>query len=62
MGEAIVINDHVWVRVVDVRGNRVRLAISAPESIPVHREEIHRKRSEFQFAAEALVQAAGEPG
>ena len=47
IGEEIVISDRVRLRVVDVQGNRVKLGISAPESVSVHREEVHRQRAAF---------------
>lgn len=39
--EAIMIGDDIEITVVDVRGDRVRLGISAPQSVPVHRKEIY---------------------
>ena len=39
-GEEIVINDNVHIVVVDIRGDKVRLGITAPKEIPVHRREI----------------------
>jgi len=38
--ESIVIGDHIVVKVVDIRGDKVRLGIVAPENIPVHRQEV----------------------
>lgn len=43
VGEVIWIGDDVSVMVVDVRGDKVRLGISAPRDVDVHREEIVRK-------------------
>lgn len=40
-GERIMIGDDIIVEVVDIRPDEVRLAISAPKSIPVHREEVY---------------------
>ncbi|MCP4006738.1 MAG: carbon storage regulator CsrA [bacterium] len=41
-GESIRIGDDVTVRVVEIHNGQVRLAIEAPRSIPVHREEVYR--------------------
>ena len=44
------IGDDVEVTIIDVRGDKVRLGIIAPKSIPVHRREIYdairREKSE----------------
>ena len=39
--ERIVIGDNVVITVVDIRGDRVRLGIEAPQEIPIHRSEVH---------------------
>ena len=39
--ESIMIGDNVEVVIIDVRGDKVRLGITAPKSIPVHRREIY---------------------
>ena len=39
--ESIMIGDDVEITIVDVRGNKVRLGITAPKSIPVHRREVY---------------------
>jgi len=41
--ESIIIDDNIQVTVVEVRGDKVRLGVTAPKSIPVHREEIAQK-------------------
>lgn len=38
--ESIMIGDNIEITVVDVRGDKVRLGISAPKEISVHRREI----------------------
>jgi carbon storage regulator len=35
------IGDEVEITIVDVRGDKVRLGITAPKNIPVHRREIY---------------------
>jgi carbon storage regulator len=44
--ESIVIDDHVVITVVEIRGDKVRLAIMAPIETEVHREENARRTSE----------------
>lgn len=39
--ESIMIGDDVEITIVDVRGDKVRLGITAPKIIPVHRREIY---------------------
>lgn len=39
--ETIVIGEDIRVTVVDIRGDTVRLGITAPKSIPVYRKEIY---------------------
>jgi len=39
--ESIIIGDNVEVTIVDVRGDKVRLGITAPKDIPVHRREVY---------------------
>lgn len=39
--ESIIINDHITVTVVEVRGDKVRLGIEAPKNVTVHRQEVY---------------------
>ena len=39
--ETIMIGDDVQITVVDIRGDKVRLGITAPRSIQVHRKEVY---------------------
>ena len=39
--EQIVINDEIVVTVVEIRGDKVRLGIEAPNDIPIHRQEVY---------------------
>lgn len=40
-GTEIMIGDDIVMTILDIQGDRVRVGISAPRSIPVHRGEIH---------------------
>ena len=35
------IGDNVMITIVDIRGDKVRLGIDAPQEIPVHRQEVY---------------------
>jgi len=39
--ESIMIGDDVVVTIVDIRGDKVRLGINAPQDVPVHRQEVY---------------------
>lgn len=39
--ETIVIGNDIMITVVDIRGDRVRLGIDAPQDVSVHRKEVY---------------------
>ena len=39
--ETIMIGDDIEITVVDIRGDKVRLGITAPSVVPVHRKEVY---------------------
>lgn len=43
INEQIQIGPDVWVTVVDIRGDKVRLGIDAPRELDVHRREVADK-------------------
>jgi len=62
--ESIMIGDDVEIIIVDVRGDKVRLGITAPKEIPVHRREIYdaiqREKKESQKPQEKEPQKPQE--
>jgi carbon storage regulator len=46
------IGDDVEVTIVDVRGDKVRLGITAPKEIPVHRKEVYEAIQREKKAAQ----------
>ncbi len=68
--ESIIIGDDIEVTIVDVRGDKVRLGITAPRSTSVHRKEIYeaiqrektdRKAEEDKKAEESDGQQPVDP-
>jgi carbon storage regulator len=58
--ESIIINDHIVVTVVEIRGDKVRLGIDAPKDVSVHRREVYEA-----IQSQSKVREAGavpEPG
>jgi carbon storage regulator len=45
--ETIVIDGSIRVTVASIEGNKVRLAISAPDSVRVDRQEVHERIRQF---------------
>jgi carbon storage regulator len=43
VGEAVKVGDEVTVTILGFRGNQVRIGISAPKAVAVHREEIYER-------------------
>ena len=50
--ETIVINDNIQITVVDIRGDKVRIGISAPPDVPVHRKEVYESMQKENRNAE----------
>ena len=51
LNESIVINGNISVKVVSIRGNQVRLGITAPESCGIYRSELCKPPAGKDFAA-----------
>ncbi|AMV36335.1 carbon storage regulator CsrA [Planctomyces sp. SH-PL62] len=39
--ESIIISDSITVTVIEIRGDKVRLGITAPKDVTVHRQEVY---------------------
>lgn len=61
--EAILINDDIEIVVVEIRGDKVRLGINAPQQVPVHRREVYdaikREQAAFVSSVEKAMVDAG---
>lgn len=41
--EAMYIGDDIKITVLDIRGGQVRIGISAPKEVKIHREEVYQR-------------------
>lgn len=57
--ESITIGDDVEVMIIGIRSGKVRLGITAPRSIPVHRKEIKQKIDEEKLNATKFNNPSG---
>jgi carbon storage regulator len=39
--EAIVINDDIEIKIIEIKGDQVKIGITAPKSVPVYRKEVY---------------------
>lgn len=44
IGEEIVISGNIRVRIIAVKGGRIRVAVDAPRTVSVDRGEVHERR------------------
>lgn len=50
-GESLVINNNVEITVLEVRGEQVKIGISAPKEVPIYRKEVYTQIQEENTAA-----------
>ena len=55
-GEAIIVNNNVEITILEVKGDQVKIGISAPKEVPVYRKEVY---AQIQQANEEAVSAEG---
>ena len=56
-GEALVINNNIEITVLEVRGDQVKIGISAPKDVPIYRKEVYlqiQEENKASFSTEAL--------
>lgn len=54
--ESVMFGDEIEVTVIEIRGDKVRLGISAPSNVSIHRKEVYaRIQEELQAGATPMV-------
>ena len=64
-GESLVINNDIEITILEIRGDQIKLGVSAPKEVPIYRKEVytqiqqeHRKSADPQNA-QALKELFG---
>ena len=55
-GEALVINNNIELTVLEIRGDQIKIGISAPKDVPIYRKEVYLQ---IQQENEAAISADG---
>ena len=55
-GEALVINNNIEITVLEIRGDQIKIGISAPKDVPIYRKEVYLQ---IQQEIEAAISADG---
>jgi carbon storage regulator len=48
IGEQIIIDGHITVQIISIKGQQVRIGISAPPAVSIDRAEVHERRTAFE--------------
>ena len=54
-GEALVINNNIEITVLEIRGDQIKLGITAPKDVPVYRKEVYLQIQKENQEAISLV-------
>ena len=54
--EALIINNNIEITILEVKGDQVKIGISAPKEIPIYRKEVY---TQIQEANTAAMDASG---
>jgi len=55
-GEALVVNNNIEITILEVKGDQVKIGISAPKEVPVYRKEVY---IQIQEANKEAMQVSG---
>ena len=56
-GEALVINNNIEITVLEIRGDQIKIGISAPKDVPIYRKEVYlqiQQENEAAISADVL--------
>ena len=50
-GESLVINNNIEISILEVRGDQIKIGITAPKDVPVYRKEVYKQIQEENRAS-----------
>ena len=50
-GESLVINNNIEITVLEIRGDQIKIGVSAPKDVPIYRKEVYLQIQEENKAA-----------
>ncbi len=56
-GESLVVNNNIEITVLEIRGDQIKIGISAPKDVPIYRKEVYlqiQKENEAATSVEGL--------
>lgn len=53
--EAIIINDNIEVKILEIKGDQIKIGVSAPKSVPIYRKEVFTQIQEANKEASQFV-------
>lgn len=53
-GEALVINNNIEITVLEIRGDQIKIGISAPKDVPIYRKEVYLQIQQENEAASSV--------
>ena len=50
-GESLVINNNIEISILEVRGDQIKIGITAPKDVPIYRNEVYKQIQEENRAS-----------
>lgn len=50
-GESLVVNNNIEITVLEIRGDQIKIGISAPKDVPIYRKEVYLQIQEENKAS-----------
>ena len=58
-GESLVINNNIEISILEVRGDQIKIGITAPKDVPIYRKEVYKQIQEENRASVSAGRTRG---